>query len=129
SPLVFQRLELFRGPLSDVRVRLGSPPLLLRRDNFGRAPAGEQLVDVGKDDVANGGLRTTDRAEIGGVGVVIGRLDFVPGEILPANDDVGVVNSGGIRRRQTRRRRGGTDTYDRRQAAPGRQPGDAGPAR
>ena len=91
ATLVFEGLELFRGGLSDVRVRFGPPPLLLRGDDLRRAPAGEELVDVGDDDVSNRGFRATDGPEVGDVGRVIGGLDFLPREILPANDHVGLV--------------------------------------
>ena len=100
APLGFQRLKLFRGGLGDVRIRLGTPPLLFRADDLRRAAAGEKLVHIGDDDVTNCGFRTTDGPKIGNVSGIIGGLNFVPGEILPANHNAGFVGPARICRRR-----------------------------
>ena len=87
TALVFQSLEFCRRRLRDIRVRLGTPPLVLGAHHFRGPAAAEQLIHVRHDDVANGRFGTTNGAKVGDISGVIRRLDFVPGEIEPPNHD------------------------------------------
>ena len=84
-----QRAQFHGGHGENIGVRFRAPPLLLGQDNFRGALPGVEGVDVRNDKVADGLLGTADGVQVVNVSGIIGGFDFLPGEKLPADNQIG----------------------------------------
>src|ERR1035437_757959 len=89
-PFLFQFTSLLGGGADDIGVRLAAPPLLLRCGQLSGPSPREELVHVRNDDVVNRLLRAADAAQVGDVSGIIGGFDLLPGEELPAQNEIGL---------------------------------------
>jgi hypothetical protein len=83
TPALFlERAAFLLEGVGDHQVGPRLPPLRVEGFGFGDAPLGEQLVDVGHDDVANLVLGTADGAQAAEVSLVFVGLDLFPIELF-----------------------------------------------